>query len=231
MPPTTRATMRNGFLNLVPSKLFDSLYSEIGSDEFLSEFNGDGLAEIPIGRIPARTAANVTLVLNKVTTFEQSLSQAVSRGALCVSDLPEGYDFSAVCNRVFAELTPNFNKTFINRGDLEAHNLLMNSLNAGKYIVNYTGHERLRLGRRFVLLQQFARYRLTTTAIYHFYNAHLSERLFRRTGNFIRRSRLFARMSAVAAWASSGLTTRTCRKYGKTLLQKTFRGNINRLEI
>jgi hypothetical protein len=222
-----------GFWNLVPSKLFDSLYSETGSDEFLADFNEDGLAEIPIGRIPARTGANVTLALNKVINFEGNLGQAISRGALCVSDLPEGYDFAAVCNRVFDELTPNFNKTFINRGDPDAHNQLMNSLNAGKYIVNYTGHGTVTAwtSASSFLNNSHVNGLTNSSNLTIFTMLTCLNGYFVEPGTSFGEAALFApNGGAVAAWASSGLTTPDVQEVmARRFFKKLSEGNITRL--
>lgn len=129
-----------GNFNFVPAKMVDTVYSETASDDALTDFNNDGLAEIPIGRLPVRSGAEITQMLNKVTIFEQSVSQGFDRGATCASDLPQGYDFAALCSRIFNEMPTGINKTYINRGDVNAQTVLLDSLNSGKYIVNYSGH-------------------------------------------------------------------------------------------
>ena len=228
-----RNYLGTGFWNLVPTKMVDTLFSETGSDEFLTDFNNDGLAEIPIGRIPARSSAQVTLALNKVTTFEQNLSQAVSRGALCVSDLPEGYDFSALCNRVFSELSADFNKTFLNRGDADAHNQLMSSLNAGKYIVNFSGHGTVTSWTSASGFLNSSHVSQLTNAS----NLTLFTMLTCLNGYFVEpgtsfgESALFApNGGAVAAWASSGLTTPDVQEImARRFYGKLSEGNIPRL--
>lgn len=127
-------------INYVPAQLVDTTFMETGSDEALADFNDDGLAEIPIGRIPARDAATVTTLLAKTQAFEQGLGSAPARGALCASDLPDGFIFSAMCERVFQQLPSSIPKMFVNRADPDARTILINSLNSGKYIVNYSGH-------------------------------------------------------------------------------------------
>jgi hypothetical protein len=68
----------------VPTKLVDTIYTETGSDESLADFNDDGLAELAVGRIPARTPQQVTDMLAKVTGFELTVAQAASaRRAVC----------------------------------------------------------------------------------------------------------------------------------------------------
>jgi hypothetical protein len=126
--------------NFIPAQIVDTTFMETGSDESLADFNDDGLAEIAIGRIPARDAATVTTLLGKTAAFEQSVGSAPARGAVCASDLPDGFIFSEMCMRVFQPLPASIPKTFINRGDTNARPLLLSELNNGKYIVNYSGH-------------------------------------------------------------------------------------------
>ncbi|MBK7708999.1 MAG: hypothetical protein IPJ30_25435 [Acidobacteria bacterium] len=128
------------FNSYVPTKLVETLYEETGSDEALCDFNNDGLSEISVGRIPARSSADVALMLAKVTQFEGSVTNAYNRGALFVSDLPIGYDFEGVNNRVSQQLPPSWPKNFIPRSDPNARNLLLADLNLGRYLVNYSGH-------------------------------------------------------------------------------------------
>ena len=128
------------FQNFIPTKLVDTVYEETGSDEAFCDFTNNGLSEIAIGRIPARTPQDVTLMLNKTITFESTIAAGFNRGALFASDLPTGYDFDGLNRRVATQLPASMPKTFINRGDPDARNMLISSLNTGKYIVNYSGH-------------------------------------------------------------------------------------------
>ena len=126
--------------NFIPTKRVDTIYEETGSDEALCDFNNDGLAEIAVGRIPARNGAQVTQLLNKTMTFEAGLATVFSRGALFASDLPDGYDFEALSQRLAGQLPPSIPKFFINRGQPDSRNLLLANINQGRYIVNYSGH-------------------------------------------------------------------------------------------
>ena len=127
-------------VNYIPAQMVDTTYSTTGSDDSLADFNDDGLAEIAVGRIPARDAATVTTLLAKTTAFEQNLTTAQSRGALCASDLPDGFDFAAMCQRVLQPLPTSIPKMFINRAEPDARANLLAAINNGKYIVNYSGH-------------------------------------------------------------------------------------------
>ncbi len=126
--------------SFVPMQFIDTQYEETGSDEGMADFDNDGLAEIAIGRIPARNPQEITTVLSKVNDFESTLPTAWGRGALCASDLPNGYDFEGKCVRVSNQLPASIPKTYVNRGQTDAKTVLLNAMNSGKYIVNYSGH-------------------------------------------------------------------------------------------
>ena len=130
----------NGKFNYVPPMMVDTLYEETGSDDAIADFDGDGLAEIPIGRIPVRDPSDVTDALQKVMTFESSLATAPARGSLCASDLPAGYDFETLCQNLQNQLPGTIPTAAINRGDANAKTNLLSDLNTGRYLVNYSGH-------------------------------------------------------------------------------------------
>lgn len=129
-----------GNTNFMPVRFVDTLYEETISDDYLTDFNNDGLTEIAIGRIPAKNTQEITLMFNKVVNFESTLSTAPGRGSLCASDLPNGYDFAGLCLRTQNELPSTIPTTEVNRGEANSKTKLLNELNAGKYIVNYSGH-------------------------------------------------------------------------------------------
>ncbi len=129
-----------GAFNLVPVQLVDTLFEETGSDDSIADFDNDGLAEVAIGRIPARMPIEVSNALQKVISFENTVANGPARGVLCASDLPQGFDFQALCERLHAQLPASYPKTAVNRGDVDAKATLLTSLNSGKYLVNYSGH-------------------------------------------------------------------------------------------
>ena len=129
-----------GNFNHVPAKIVDTSYIETGSDEALADFDNDGLAELSIGRIPVRSAEEVTALLAKVTAFEQTLAQAPARGALCFSDLPNGYDFEGICSRLWQMLPDEIPRILLNRSAPDAREQVLNAINNGIYLLNYAGH-------------------------------------------------------------------------------------------
>lgn len=132
----------SGNFNFVPTKMVDTLYGEAVSDDTLADFDDDGLAEIAIGRSPARSAAEVTQLLNKTKTFELTSEQGFSRGAIFASDLRDasGWDFEATSGRLRDLLPPGTPSIMVNRAEADAKTRLINELNNGRYFINYAGH-------------------------------------------------------------------------------------------
>lgn len=129
-----------GNFNFVPTKLVDTVYGEAASDDALTDFNDDGLAEIAIGRSPARSADEVTKLLNKTKTFESTSAQGFSRGSIFASDLPLGWDFQATSSKLRDLLPSGTPSLTINRSETDAKTHLLSELNSGKYFINYAGH-------------------------------------------------------------------------------------------
>lgn len=129
-----------GAWNTVPSKMVNLIYAESASDEALADFDNDGLAEMAIGRIPARTQNHITVMYNKMTEFETPAMQNLNRGSLFAYDLPLGFDFAAMSQMLRNELPITMPNAYIDRGQPNSQAALVNEMNQGRYIVNYSGH-------------------------------------------------------------------------------------------
>jgi hypothetical protein len=131
-----------GYLNFVPPRMVATVYTETASDEALADFDGDGLTEIPIGRVPARTVADVDTVFAKTTNWEANLTATslTDRGALFAYDHNNGYTFDLMSSRLRTQLAPEVPSTFVYRGETNANTNLINAMNTGKFVVNYSGH-------------------------------------------------------------------------------------------
>ncbi len=219
--------------NYVPSALVDTTYSQVGSDEALADFNDDGLSEIAIGRIPVKDAAAATVIYNKTVTFESTRTTALSRGFLCASDLPNGYDFEGVCFRVGAELPSSMPKGYVNRGAVTGRDTLLTELNSGKFLVNYAGHGNTSVwaastfygSADIPLMTNANRLSIFTmlTCLNGYYNNVYSDGLAKTalkspTGG------------AVTAWASSGLTTADVQEImAARFYNQVGRSNVDRI--
>lgn len=131
----------DGVFNYVPTKLVETFYFEAASDEALADFNGDALGELAVGRIPAHSGADVTRAFNKISGFEQTVADGLrDRGVFFASDLPRGYDFLALSDRLAAQLPSDTPKFFLNKAAPNARAQLVSGMNEGRFIVNYSGH-------------------------------------------------------------------------------------------
>jgi hypothetical protein len=128
-----------GFFNFIPPRIVSTVYTDTASDEALADFNGDGLAEMAIGRISARTPQQVTTMFDKVVAWEAQPGNPMDRGSLFAYDLNNGYPFDAM-SFTLRDKIPAAPPTMVFRGEPNAAQNLITAMNSGKYIVNYSGH-------------------------------------------------------------------------------------------
>lgn len=136
----------SGAIDYVPVKIVTTIFSETASDDAFADFNNDGLAQMAVGRIPARDTQTVTNALNKTTTFEQA-NRSLNDGVLFVHDYdPPTWDFPAESVRLSDLLPAGTPSTLVGRTDLagnvdpQGQQNLINAINTGKFVVNYAGH-------------------------------------------------------------------------------------------
>jgi hypothetical protein len=223
----------HGYNNFVPSKIVNTVYMETASDEWLGDFNNDGLSELAIGRIPSRDTASISTVFGKVTNWESSLSNPLSRGALFAYDLPIGYDFEAMSNRLKNQLPAGTSATLISRGQPDASAAVISAMNTGKYLVNYSGHGALGVwgGTNF----------FTTTMVPQLTNASNQSIFTMLTclNGYFHQSQYDSLSEAllkspngggVVTWASTGKTTPDVQDVlGQRFYQQIGAGNIPRI--
>jgi hypothetical protein len=129
-----------GDQDVVPTKLVDTQLLEVASDDWLADFDGDGIADLAIGRLPARSNEEVIVMVKKIIDYERSQG---SRSMLLVSDKNEGFDFEAAASRLRSLIPDGLRVVQINRGQMdaaEARKQLLDAMAQGQKIINYTGH-------------------------------------------------------------------------------------------
>jgi hypothetical protein len=91
-----------GDFDLVPTKLLDTRFMETASDDWFSDFAGDGLPALAIGRLPVRTPQEAESMIAKIVEYE---GMKPIDEVLLVSDSNDGYDF-ATGNAALKNLIP-----------------------------------------------------------------------------------------------------------------------------
>jgi hypothetical protein len=196
-----------GFLDLVPTKLVDTTYLETASDDWFADFDGDGIGDTPVGRLPVQTFWQAKTVIDKIVAYEGSAG--LGRVLLVADANDKDNDFEGLSGRVKAALPATVWVAEVYRGQLwdAATSLLARQLNLGQAVVNYIGHGSTQVWHGNLLTTdaalQLKHHRLPVwlpmTCLNGFfqepYADSLAEALLKAPFG-----------GAVAVWASSGLT-------------------------
>jgi len=200
-----------GSFDYLPTKLVDTNYIETASDDWFVDFDGDGLPDMAIGRLPVRTAEEAASVVSKLIGYEQS--REPMKDVLLVADMRDkDFDYMASSVGVKALLPGSLNVSEVYRDqfpdDVQVKTELLRRLNQGPLLVNYIGHGTLEFWRGDIFGSDDAEalvnglhlpFVIAMTCLNGFFHDVYYETLAE--------SLLKARRGgAVAVWTSSGLT-------------------------
>ena len=229
--------------NYVSTRIVSTTFSETASDESLADFDDDGLAELAVGRIPARQPSQVTDALTKTMNWEDSLgTDPLGQGALFASHwdtsdpgIPEDPEtlFQEMSKQLRDKLPPTTTSTMMHSANSN-HLTLTSTMNTGKYIVNYSGHGSA--GSWASTYFQNTNVPLLTNNT----NESLFTMLTCLNGDFTNPDADLTSLAenllnwnnggAVAAWSSTGLTTTDLQMpMGLKFYEKIGQGDIPRL--
>jgi hypothetical protein len=197
-----------GNSDLVPTKLFDTQYMETAFDDWLVDFNNDGVPELAIGRLPARTASEALTMATKIVRYS---SQPPADSLLLVCDLSDTFDFASASESLRALIPPDVRTQSLHRGDADdatTHAQLLAAINNGQRLVNYVGHGSTDLWRGGLLTAADVSNltnsdRLTIFVMMTCLNGYYTDPGTGSLGESLLKSE---RGGAVAVWASSGMT-------------------------
>jgi hypothetical protein len=139
-----------GSFDYVPTKLVETAYIETASDDWFVDFNGDGLPDMAIGRIPVRTEEEAASVVSKIIGYEQSRERM--QNVLLVADMKDNdFDYMAASQGVKVILPESLMVSEVYRDqfpdDVQVKTELVRRLNQGPLLVNYIGHGTLEFWR------------------------------------------------------------------------------------
>jgi len=196
--------------DLVPTKLVDAEKFETASDDWFADFDGDGVPEMAVGRIPVDTAEEAVAAVQKIADHEAS--QGALTSTLMVADNAKGDNFAAMNQRIEEHLPAGTSVENVNVddvGDAAAHTLVMDALNGGAQVVNYSGHGTVDRWRGAVLTtadvaQLHNQDSLPVFTMMNCLNGAFQEPLLESLGEALIRA---PEGGAAAVWASTGTTS------------------------
>ncbi len=194
--------------DLVPTRLVWTNTFETASDDWLGDVNGDGLADVALGRLPVRTLGQAQTVVTKIISYEQGMPTS---GALIVADTAGEYDFEVASQSVEQELpagTPVQEVFRSQMDDTTANRAIIDAINRGPKLVNYAGHGSMSVWRGSLLTVDSVPLLTNQQALPVVISMTCLNNLFHdpRATSLGESLLLWERGGAVAVWASSAQT-------------------------
>lgn len=116
-----------GAFDYVPTKLVPTFYMKTASDDWFVDFDDDGVPQLAIGRLPARTLAEAETMVRRIVDRDTNGNDTIS----FVTDTDPEFDFADAAHAL-ADLTPAaMPKTFANSAT---------SANFASLLFTYIGH-------------------------------------------------------------------------------------------
>lgn len=133
-----------GSFDFVPTRMIQTAAFKTASDDWFTDFQQTGYATIATGRIPARTPADVQLVVSKIVNYEQQTSAGPWQGqAYFIADQNVDANFTNAASAAASTAPSNVtaNTIFTDAiGSQAARSQILAALNNGALLVNYDGH-------------------------------------------------------------------------------------------
>jgi hypothetical protein len=132
--------------NLIPVITVKTPYGIYSSDNIYGDVDGDGLLDIALGRIPAKTDAEVRSVIAKIDGYETGFGVNDKQHVLMVADKPDGVvtnNFPKDSDAVATLVSEDFSTEKIyypGLDQLDMRDQFVAEINSGARIVNYIGH-------------------------------------------------------------------------------------------
>jgi len=144
-----------GNFDLVPTKFVPATYFKAASDDWLTDFDADGIPNLAIGRLPARTPAAAALMVAKILARDAALAPGGvlpdwAKSVLLVSDEYYEFDFEAAA-ATLPPLLPSdvsLQEVAVEQLGAAAPAAIVARINDGQLLVNYMGHGSVELWSR-----------------------------------------------------------------------------------
>jgi hypothetical protein len=139
----------------------DPWQGEVAADGLYGDLNGDNVPEVAVGRLAVNTPAEADTVVGKIVTYDETTrSQTWQKQALFVADNPDSAgDFHALSDEIVAGYLPQdlvVTKAYLPGSApqqvADTRKVILDWLQAGGWLAQYTGHGALDLWAGEMLL-------------------------------------------------------------------------------
>ncbi|MBM3458545.1 MAG: hypothetical protein FJX77_08455 [Armatimonadetes bacterium] len=137
-----RNYLGRGEPDLLPTRLTAVGTLETASDDWFCDFNEDGIADAPLGRLPAGSAAQGVALAEKLIAYETGPVPG-TREAFLLADEDNGFGFSAGNRLLFGLLPASIAGTaaaWSPAAPGAARTALLSAIARSQLVVNYLGH-------------------------------------------------------------------------------------------
>ena len=197
-----------GEQDFVPTKIIEAALIEAPSDDWFVDFDGNGVPELAIGRLPVQTPAQATAAVAKIVRYESGPAPADSR-ALLVADV--GFEPASSELKATFPASTAVETSFVSEApSADAFRArLLASLNSSPTVVSYIGHGAVQFWGAKEVFGVNDVPALTNARPSIFVMTTCLNGLFHDPGNESLGERLVEteRGGAVAVWASSALSS------------------------
>jgi hypothetical protein len=123
-------------VDYVPTKMVATAFLKTASDDWFADFDDDGVPSLAVGRIPVRTAAQATAVVNKLIGARTNASTVTM-----VSDRPGPVAFEQGSALVAQNIPSTLTTTHLKIGQTaNVPGQIGTAFSNGSLLVNYVGH-------------------------------------------------------------------------------------------
>jgi hypothetical protein len=140
---------------------------ETASDDWFTDFDNNGLSEVPIGRLPVSTAQEAANIVAKLITYEQGAPSTKAVYVADIDDADDPFEETLCPMQSLISLAPE--ELFRSKLGGGTGSALLARLAEGAGLVTYLGHGSLQLWDDNVLYTDIA-YELTNTTYPFFVN-------------------------------------------------------------
>jgi uncharacterized repeat protein (TIGR01451 family) len=139
-----RDYFRLGSFDFVPTKIVPTSELMTASDDWFSDFNNTGFAQIATGRLPARTTADAQTMVAKILSYANGQTGSWTNQSMLVADTDDpsaSFSQAALAVQKLLPQTMNVSDVFVAAlGTGTARQNILAGINSGQLLVNYNGH-------------------------------------------------------------------------------------------